>query len=167
MPVPSNLTDLSPVAGLNFPLGGEDVFPQLDNYLRAHAAFIAQLRQSQIAAETTKYQLACSDLTSDLAVNDEAAYFRTQRELVVSTVRASVIDASTVGPVSVMITVNGVDLLSTALTIDQDETSSTTAAVPHVLAFDTIPDDALVLVKIVSPGVGAKGLIVALQGVSN
>lgn len=167
MPVPSNLSDLSVTAGLNNPPGGEDVFPQLDNYLRAHAAFIAQLRGSQIAAETTKYQLACSDMTSDLGINDEAAYFRTQRELVVSTVRASVLEASTLGAIEIMITVNGVDLLSTPLTIDQGETTSTTATVPHVLAFDTIPDDALVLIKITDPGVSSRGLLVAIQGVSN
>lgn len=44
MPVPSSINDLDPVATDNSPAGSEQVFPNLDNYLRAHAAFIAQLR---------------------------------------------------------------------------------------------------------------------------
>lgn len=44
MAVPSSIDELSTTAGLNAPAGGEDVFPQLDNYLRSHAAFIAFLR---------------------------------------------------------------------------------------------------------------------------
>lgn len=42
MAVPTVITDLSTVAGDNAPLGSETVFPQLDNYIRAHAAFIKQ-----------------------------------------------------------------------------------------------------------------------------
>jgi hypothetical protein len=53
MPVPSLITELSVTAGLNNPPGGEDVFPQLDNYLRAHAAFIAQLKASVDALNVT------------------------------------------------------------------------------------------------------------------
>lgn len=42
MPVPSVITDLDPDPNDNFPIGSENVFPELDNYLRAHAAFIRQ-----------------------------------------------------------------------------------------------------------------------------
>ena len=161
MPVPSLITELSVTAGLNNPPGGEDVFPQLDNYLRAHAAFIAQLRQT-IASE--KYQIACSDLTSDLEVDPEAAYFRIQQALTVSEVRASVIEASASGAVEIDIEVNGVSMFSTPLTIDAGETTSVTAAVPAVLSTTSLPNDALILIKIDSPGAGARGLIVAIQG---
>lgn len=44
MPVPSSIDDLDPVASDNSPAGSEQVFPNLDNYIRAHAAFIAQVR---------------------------------------------------------------------------------------------------------------------------
>lgn len=44
MPVPTTITDLSTNPASNYPLGSEPVFPDLDNHLRAHAAFIAQLR---------------------------------------------------------------------------------------------------------------------------
>lgn len=163
MPVPSLITELSTTAGLNSPPGGEDVFPQLDNYLRAHAAFIAQLRAT---TATEKYQIACSDLTSDLAIDPEAAYFRIQQPLIVSDVRASVLEASATGPVEIDIHVNGVSMFSTLLTIDQGETTSTTAAVPAVISTTALPDDALIVVKITAPGVSARGLIVAIQGMA-
>lgn len=43
MPVPASITDLSTTAGSNSPPGSESP-ATLDDYLRAHAAFIAQLR---------------------------------------------------------------------------------------------------------------------------
>jgi hypothetical protein len=164
MPVPSLITQLDIVAGLNSPAGGEDVFPQLDNYLRAHAAFIAQTRQQIVANDLTKYQLACSDLTSELATNPEAAYFRTQRAFALNAVRASLIEESATGAVEIDILMNDVSIFSTPLTIDEGETTSTTAAVPYVLTTTEFPDDALVLIKIENPGAGARGLVVALQG---
>ena len=92
------------------------------------------------------------------------AYFRTQRDLALGDVRASVLQASAAGQVQIGITVNGVNLCSTPLTIDQDERSSTTAATPRVLAMAVIPDDAEVVVSIVACGAGAKGLIVSFLG---
>lgn len=42
MPVPSSITDLSPVAGSNSPAGTETPLPQLDDYLRAISSFVRQ-----------------------------------------------------------------------------------------------------------------------------
>lgn len=44
MPVPTSINDLVTTPAGNSPSGGEQVFPNLDDYLRAHAAFIAQVR---------------------------------------------------------------------------------------------------------------------------
>lgn len=44
MPVPASIDELSTTASANYPAGTEQVFPNLDNYLRFHAACIAQLR---------------------------------------------------------------------------------------------------------------------------
>lgn len=44
MPVPNSIDDLSTVPTNNSPSGSEQVFPQLDDYLRMHASCIAQLR---------------------------------------------------------------------------------------------------------------------------
>lgn len=43
MPVPTSIGQLSTNAASNYPLGSEQVFPNMDDYLRAHASFIAQL----------------------------------------------------------------------------------------------------------------------------
>lgn len=50
MPVPASINDLSTTAGSNSPGGGENPFPDLDNYLRAHASFIAVLRDGKLDA---------------------------------------------------------------------------------------------------------------------
>ena len=50
MPVPASIDELSPTASANYPTGTEQVFPNLDNYLRFHAACLAQLRD-RISAE--------------------------------------------------------------------------------------------------------------------
>lgn len=44
MPVPASIDQLSPTESDNYPRGTEQVFPNLDNYLRFHAACLAQLR---------------------------------------------------------------------------------------------------------------------------
>ena len=44
MPVPASIDDLSANPADNYPGGSEQVFPNLDDYLRFHAACIAQLR---------------------------------------------------------------------------------------------------------------------------
>lgn len=44
MPVPTSIDDLDPTASNNSPGGGEAVFPNLDNYLRAGFGFTAELR---------------------------------------------------------------------------------------------------------------------------
>lgn len=112
----------------------------------------------------TKYQLSCSDLTSDLEATTNAAYFRAQRALTLLEVRASLIDPSASGAVVVDITVDGVPLLPTLITIDEGESTSTTAAVQPVLAITAIPDDTEFVVEIVSGGAGARGLIVSVIG---
>lgn len=50
MPVPSTINDLSTTAASNSPSGGENPFPDLDNYLRSHASFIAALRDGKLDA---------------------------------------------------------------------------------------------------------------------
>ena len=47
MTVPSSLNTPSATAASNAPQGSEAVFPSLDDYIRAHASFIAQIRDHQ------------------------------------------------------------------------------------------------------------------------
>lgn len=49
MPVPASINDLSTTAGSNSPPGSESP-ATIDDYLRTHASFIAQLRDGKLAA---------------------------------------------------------------------------------------------------------------------
>ena len=53
MPVPSVITDLSTTAGSNSPAGSESASGTIDDYLRAHASFIAQTRAGTSATTYT------------------------------------------------------------------------------------------------------------------
>lgn len=52
MPVPTLISQLSTTASLNSPDGAVDVPSSIDDYQRAHAAFIAQLYANTVAAAT-------------------------------------------------------------------------------------------------------------------
>ena len=49
MPVPSNISELSPIPAQNSPAGSESA-TTMDDYLRTHAAFIAQMRDGNKSA---------------------------------------------------------------------------------------------------------------------
>lgn len=56
MPIPATVSDLSQTPASNYPTGGEVIGSNLDNYLRAHAAFIRQaqaLAGASIASAAT------------------------------------------------------------------------------------------------------------------
>jgi hypothetical protein len=48
MPVPTQITDLSTTAASNSPAGAESARGTIDDYLRAHASFIAQTRADAV-----------------------------------------------------------------------------------------------------------------------
>jgi hypothetical protein len=48
MPVPTSINDLSTTAGSNSPVGGTDAPSTLDDYQRAHASFLAQIRDGSV-----------------------------------------------------------------------------------------------------------------------
>lgn len=132
--------------------------------------------QNRVTAGTLEYlaegagsanvyiQLACSDLVSDLEAGTSKAYVRAPRTFTITEVRASLLEASSSGDVTVDINKNGVSILYTPLTIDQGEKTSETAATAAVIDDDAIADDDELTIDIVSAGMGAKGLIVTLIG---
>jgi hypothetical protein len=111
-----------------------------------------------------EYQLACSDLATSLQASVFAAYFRNSVPLEIVSVTASLSQASSSGPVEVSATVNGVPLFLTNITIDEGETTSTTAAVQPVLALNSIPAHSEFVIAIENGGTGARGLIFSLLG---
>lgn len=109
-------------------------------------------------------QMSASDLITDLIAATSVAYCRAPRAMTLTAVRASLIDASSSGAVTVDINVNGSTILSTKLTIDATETTSVTAATPAVISSPGINDDDLITIDIDGAGTDAKGLIVTLIG---
>lgn len=109
-------------------------------------------------------QLACSDLTTELIAGTNKAYVRAPRAFTLTSVRASLLVASSSGPVRVDVSVNGASILYPPITIDQGEKTSLSATTPPLIEDGTIADDDEITIDIVTPGDDAKGLIVTLKG---
>lgn len=114
----------------------------------------------------TTMQVAASDLVTALTTGTSVAYFRAPADITLTEIRASLLTASTSGAVTVDVNVNASSILSTLLTIDQDEKTSLTAATPVVISNTTINSDDEITVDIDGAGTGALGLIVTFIGVS-
>jgi hypothetical protein len=110
---------------------------------------------------------ACSDETTALTAGAGKLTFRMPFAMTLTEVRASLTTAQTSGVIlTVDINEVGVSILSTKLTIDNTEKTSTTAATPAVISDTTLADDAEITVDIDQIGDGtAKGLKITLIGV--
>lgn len=108
--------------------------------------------------------IAASDESTTLTTGTAKVTFRMPRAVTLSAVRASLTTASSSGVVTVDINEGGVSILSTAITIDANEKTSTTAATPPVISDSSLADDAEMTIDIDTAGTGAKGLKVALIG---
>lgn len=111
--------------------------------------------------------VACSDETTALSSGVGKVTFRMPYAMKVTAVRASLTTAQTSGSIfTVDINEGGVSILSTKLTIDNGEKTSTTAATPPVISDSALADDAEITIDIDQIGdATAKGLKVALIGV--
>lgn len=112
----------------------------------------------------TPFGVACSDLTTDITAGTSKGYFRAPFAMQNMTFRASLIDASSSGAITIDINKNGSTILSTKLTIDATEKTSTTAATPYVATSTSCADDDEYTVDIDGAGTDAKGLIVWFIG---
>lgn len=110
--------------------------------------------------------IACSDESTALAAGTGKITFRMPYAFTVTAVRASLTTAQTSGNIfTVYINESGTTILSTKLTIDNTEKTSTTAATPPVISDSALADDAEITVDIDQIGDGtAKGLKVYLIG---
>ena len=106
--------------------------------------------------------ISCSDEDEVIATGLKKASFRSYCNLYIEEIRASLSEVSTSGAVTVDVNVDGTTVLSTKLTIDQDEKSSVTAAAAAVLSEMVINDDDEVVIDIDGHGAGAEGLKVSL-----
>jgi hypothetical protein len=115
---------------------------------------------------TKVIQAAASDLITPVAAGTNKAVFRAPFDMVVTEVRASLATAQTSGSIfTVDINVNGSSILSTKLTIDNGEKTSTTATTPAVISTPAVSSDAEITVDVDQVGDGtAKGLVITLIG---
>ena len=91
--------------------------------------------------------------------------FRMPNDFTLTDVRASLGNASNSGPVTIgNIKDDTIDILSTSLTIDVNEKTSTTAATPAVIANSAIADDSEITVFLTTKGANAAGLKLTMIG---
>ena len=115
----------------------------------------------------TSFVIACSDETSDLETGTAVSTFRMPYSYTISEVRASLTTAATGGTLlTVDINEAGSSILSTKLTIDASETTSTTAATPAVISDNALADDSQITIDIDAIGSTntGKGLKVYIIG---
>lgn len=124
---------------------------------------IESLVESTVTGLTT-IGLACSDETTALTTGTAKVTFRMPHAMTLTAVRASLTTASSSGVVTVDINESGTTILSTKLTIDANERTSTTAATAAVISDTALADDAEMTIDIDTAGTGAAGLKVWLIG---
>jgi hypothetical protein len=110
--------------------------------------------------------VAASDETTALTTGTAKITFRMPRAITLTSVRASLTTAQASGSIfTIDINENGTSILSTKITIDNTEKTSTTAATPPVISDVNLADDAEMTIDIDQIGNGtAKGLKVMLIG---
>lgn len=155
--------------GTNFRL----LIPYLPSVIDANAVVTTSildlavtLPKIAVAAKTHAIIMACSDETTALTTGTGKIELRAPYAFTVTGVRASLTTAQASGSIfTVDINEAGTTILSTKLTIDNNEKTSTTAATPAVISDTAIADDAIITVDIDQIGNGtAKGLKVYLIG---
>ena len=119
-----------------------------------------------LAKPTEAIVIACSDETTALTAGTGKRSFRMPYGFTLTGVRAALTTAQSSGSIfTVDINEAGSSILSTKLTIDNGEKTSTTAATAAVLSDSALSDDAEITIDIDQVGDGtAKGLKVALIG---
>lgn len=130
------------------------------------AALDAKLTAATMAALKPPefFTVAVSDEATAITTGTAKITFRMPYGFTITGVRASLTTASTSGLPQVAIKENGTTILSTNITIDVSEKTSTTAATPPVISDASLADDAEITIDIVAAGTGAKGLKVTFLG---
>lgn len=108
--------------------------------------------------------VALSDETTAIATGTAVVTFRMPFAMTLTAVRASLSTASSSGTPTFDINEGGTTILSTKITIDANEKTSTTAATAAVISDTALADDAEMTVDIDVAGTGAKGAKVYLIG---
>ena len=111
-------------------------------------------------------QAAASDETTALTTGSAKVTFRMPHAMTLTAIRASLSTAQASGTIfTVDVNQGGSSIISTKITIDNTEKTSTTAAAPPVISTSALTDDAEITIDIDQIGNGtAAGLKVTLIG---
>lgn len=133
---------------------------------RRIGATLLASRLSSLINKPICIPIACSDETTALTAGTAKVTFRMPFAMTLTAVRASLTTAQTSGSIfTVDVNESGTTVLSTKLTIDNTEKSTTTAATAAVISDSSLADDAEITIDIDQVGDGtAKGLKVYLIG---
>lgn len=130
-----------------------------------YAAVIARVAALETATKPTEsIIIAVGDETTAITTGTAKVSFRMPYAFTLTGVKASLTAASSSGNPTVDINESGSTILSTKLSIDATELTSTTAATPAVISDASLADDALITIDIDVAGTGAAGLKVTLIG---
>jgi hypothetical protein len=118
-----------------------------------------------IEAKKEYIAIPLTDLITNITTGVKKAYFRIPFACTVDSVKASVIEAQTAGSLLTFdINENGVSILSTKLTIDNNEKTSLTAATQPVVSDTVLANDSEITFDVDQVGTaGAKGAIIYLN----
>ena len=114
------------------------------------------------SGEVVPVTFALSDETTNLTTGVAKTTFRMPYAATLAAVRSSLSTVSSSGLVTVDINEAGTTILSTKLSIDASEKTSTTAATAAVISDTSLADDAEITFDIDAAGTGARGLKVTL-----
>lgn len=103
------------------------------------------------------YVIACSDETTDLTTGTGKVTFRMPSAGTLTAVKATVTTAPVGSALIVDINEAGTTILSTKLSIDDGEKTSSTAATPAVISDSALADDAEITIDIDQVGSGTAG----------
>ena len=119
-----------------------------------------------LTSDFCEFIVACSDESTNLTTGTAKVTFRAPYAFTLTAVRASVNTAPTGSTLIVDINEGGTTVLSTKLSIDASEKTSTTAASAAVISDSAIADDAEITIDIDQIGstIAGKGLKVTLIG---
>lgn len=115
-------------------------------------------------AVTESLVIAIGDETTAITAGTAKVTFRMPYAFTLTSVRASLTVASSSGDPTVDINESGASILSTKLSIDSGEKTSTTATTAAVISDASLADDAEITIDIDTAGTGAAGLKVYLIG---
>jgi hypothetical protein len=160
-------TTLPSVAGSGIAKVVNGVFQSpASTIVNADVSASAAIAISKLAPLPVEIQVACSDETTAITAGTNKVTFRMPHAMTVTSVRASLTTAQASGSIfTVDINEGGVSILSTKLTIDNTEKTSTTAATAPVISDTALADDAEITVDVDQIGNGtATGLKVTIIG---